>query len=162
MTVRTGYIRYDVLYAYVLSRMQYRSALAQQNEDELLKRLLNVSDKERSSARKRQENDLKKAEKRKAEVDFLFAKMYEDWSVGRITEYNFNMLSQKYQTEQWELDAKIEQLREASEAATQTVIDAEKWMLPMLNIHGNINIVQEVSTSFSTPSFSTVKLLRVK
>ena len=35
----------------------------------------------------------KKAEKRKAEVDGLFAKMYEDWSAGRITEYNFNMLS---------------------------------------------------------------------
>ena len=122
------YIRYDVLYAYVLSRLQYWSVLAQQNEDELLKRLLNASDKERSSARKRQENDLKKAEKRKAEVDALFAKMYEDWSAGRITEYNFNMLSQKYQTEQRELDAKIEQLREATEAAAQTAIDAEKWI----------------------------------
>lgn len=41
-----------------------------------------------------------KAEKRKAEVDGLFAKMYEDWSAGRITEYNFNMLSEKYQNEQ--------------------------------------------------------------
>ena len=122
------YIRYDVLYAYVLSRLQYWSVLAQQNEDELLKRLLNASDKERSSARKRQENDLKKAEKRKAEVDALFAKMYEDWSAERITEYNFNMLSQKYQTEQRELDAKIEQLREATEAAAQTAIDAEKWI----------------------------------
>ena len=40
------------------------------------------------------------AEKRKAEVDGLFAKMYEDWSAGRITEYNFNMLSEKYQNEQ--------------------------------------------------------------
>ena len=122
------YIRYDVLYAYVLSRLQYWSVLAQQNEDELLKRLLNASDKERSSARKRQENDLKKAEKRKAEVDALFAKMYEDWSAERITEYNFNMLSQKYQTEQRELDAKIAQLREATEAAAKTAIDAEKWI----------------------------------
>lgn len=43
-------------------------------------------------------------------------------------EYNFNMLSQKYQTEQRELDAKIEQLREATEAAAQTAIDAEKWI----------------------------------
>lgn len=122
------YIRYDVLYAYVLSRLQYWSVLAQQNEDELLKRLLNASDKERNSTRKRQENELKKAEKRKAEVDALFAKMYEDWTAGRITEYNFNMLSQKYQTEQRELDAKIEQLREATEAAAQTAIDAEKWI----------------------------------
>ena len=47
-----------------------------------------------------------KAEKRKAEVDGLFAKMYEDWSAGRITEYNFNMLSEKYQNEQKELETK--------------------------------------------------------
>ena len=44
----------------------------------------------------------KRQEKRKAEVDTLFAKMYEDWSAGRITEYNFNMLSEKYQGEQRE------------------------------------------------------------
>ena len=91
------YIRYDVLYAYVLSRLQYWSVLAQQDGDKLLKRLLNASDKERNTARKRQTAELKKAEKRKAEVDTLFAKMYEDWSAGRITEYNFNMLSEKYQ-----------------------------------------------------------------
>ena len=122
------YIRYDVLYAYVLSRLQYWSQQAQQDEDKLLKRLLNASDKERSSARKKQASELKKAEKRKAEVDGLFAKMYEDWSAGRITEYNFNMLSEKYQGEQKELDEKIQQLHEAMEAAAQSTVDAEKWV----------------------------------
>ena len=29
-------------------------------------------------------------------VDRLFTKMYEDWSSGHITEYNFKILSQKY------------------------------------------------------------------
>ena len=46
-------------------------------------------------------------DRRKAEIDGLFAKMYEDWSAGRITEYNFNMLSEKYQNEQKELETKI-------------------------------------------------------
>lgn len=122
------YIRYDVLYAYVLSRLQYWSQQAQQDEDKLLKRLLNASDKERSSAREKQASELKKAEKRKAEVDGLFAKMYEDWAAGRITEYNFNMLSEKYQGEQKELDEKIQQLHEAMEAVAQTAVDAEKWV----------------------------------
>lgn len=82
----------------------------------------------KNTARKRQTAELKKAEKRKAEVDTLFAKMYEDWSAGRITEYNFNMLSEKYQGEQRELDAKIERLHEAMEVAAQTAVDAEKWI----------------------------------
>ena len=77
-----------------------------------LKRLLNASDRERNSAKKKQAAELKKAEKRKAEVDGLFANMYEDWSDGRITEYNFNMLSEKYQNEQKELETKIRQLHE--------------------------------------------------
>ena len=117
-----------MLYAYVLSRLQYWSQQAQQDEDKLLKRLLNASDKERSSTREKQASELKKAEKRKAEVDGLFAKMYEDWAAGRITEYNFNMLSEKYQGEQKELDEKIQQLHEAMEAAAQTAVDAEKWV----------------------------------
>lgn len=54
--------------------------------------------------------------------------MYEDWAAGRITEYNFNMLSEKYQGEQKELDEKIQQLHEAMEAAAQTAVDAEKWV----------------------------------
>ena len=44
------------------------------------------------------------------------------------TEYNFNMLSEKYQGEQRELNAKIERLHEAMEAAAQTAVDAEKWI----------------------------------
>lgn len=122
------YIRYDVLYAYVLSRIQYWSNQAQQNENKLLKHLLNASDKERNAVKRKQASELKRAERRKAEIDGLFAKMYEDWSSGRISEYNFNMLSEKYQAEQIELDAKIKQYRESIEASEQTAIDVGKWV----------------------------------
>ena len=122
------YIRDDVLCAYVLSRLQYWSQQAQQNEEELLKRLMGATDRERSAAKKKQAAELRKSEKRKSEIDSLFMKMYEAWSAGRITEYNFNMLSEKYQTEQQELDAKIQQLRTSMEADQQSVQDAEKWI----------------------------------
>ena len=138
------YIRYDVLYAYVLARLQYWSALAQKDEDKLLKRLLNASDRERTSAKKKQAAELKKAEKRKAEVDGLFAKMYEDWSAGRITEYNFNMLSGKYQNEQTELETKIRQLHEAMEAAVQTATDAEKWIALMKQYVNPVELTAEL------------------
>ena len=47
-----------------------------------------------AAARKKQAAELKKAEKRKAEVDTLFARMYEDWGGGGVSrEYNFSMLS---------------------------------------------------------------------
>ena len=125
------YIRYDVLYAYVLSRLQYWSGLVQHDEERLLKQLLNATDKGQAAARKKQAAELKKAEKRKAEVDTLFARMYEDWAAGRITEYNFSMLSGKYQSEQAELDEKIEQLQSAIATESQNAVDAEKWIALM-------------------------------
>ena len=54
--------------------------------------------------------------------------MYEDWAAGRITEYNFNMLSQRYQTEQQELAEKIEKLNADLAAQQQSAVDAEKWV----------------------------------
>lgn len=122
------YIRYDVLYAYVLSRLQYWSQQAVQDEDELLKQLLHASDRERAAAKRRQAAELKKAEKRKAVVDRLVTKTYEDWSTGHLDKYYFNMLSQKYQDERQELDEKIRQLHEAAETAAQTAAEAEKWV----------------------------------
>ena len=122
------YIRYDVLYTYVLARVRYWAKQAEIDEDVLLQRLLKTGDRERQAESKKQADELKKAEKRKAEVDRLFARMYEDWAAGRITEYNFNMLSQKYQSEQQSLTEQIEALKTQLATQEQSTADAEKWV----------------------------------
>ena len=122
------YIRYDYLYHYVLTRIQDLWRQAQVDEKELLHRLLKGSEQELAANTKRQSVELTRAEKRRTEVDRKFAKLYEDWSDGRITEYNFNMMSQKYQTEQQELTEKIERLSAELESEKQTTVDAETWI----------------------------------
>ncbi len=122
------YVRYDTLYAYVLTRIQYWAGQAELGEEQLLERLLKTGDKGRAAQTKKQSAELAKAEKRKAEVDRLFAKMYEDWSAERITGYNFNMLSQKYQAEQSELIDKIDRIKAELTTERQTASDAEKWV----------------------------------
>ena len=122
------YIRYDMLYGYVLSRLQYWSEQVHRDDEKLLQQLLNAGNKERSAAKKQRAVELKKATKRKAEVDGLFTKMYEDWSLGKITEYNFTMLSERFQTEQQELETKIRELQEALSSMEQTESDAGKWV----------------------------------
>ena len=122
------YIRYDFLYHYVLTRIQDLWRQAQVDETELLHRLLKGSEQELAANAKRQSAELTRAEKRRTEVDRKFAKLYEDWSDGRITEYNFNMMSQKYQTEQQELTEKIERLSAELESEKQTTVDAETWI----------------------------------
>ncbi len=122
------YVRYDTLYAYVLARLQDWIYQAHTDEKELLNRLLKTSDKESTKAHKKQSAELAKSEKRKAEVDRLFVKLYEDWTSERITEYNFKMLSQKYQAEQQELVEKIDRLKTELATEKQTTADAEKWI----------------------------------
>ena len=72
-----------------------------------------------------------KAEERKAEVDTLFARMYEGLAAGLVTEYNFSMLSGKYQSEQTELDETIELLQSAIATESQNAADAENWIALM-------------------------------
>ena len=122
------YLRYDVLYSYVLLRLRYWAEYAQRNEDELLEILIQSGTKEKAALFKKQTDELNKAKKRKAEVDRLFAKMYEDWANERITEYNFNMMSQKFQTEQQELDERIEKLETELATEKETVDNAKKWI----------------------------------
>ena len=122
------YVRYDTLYAYVLARLQDWIYQSHTDEKELLNRLLKTSDKEAVKAHKKQSAELAKAEKRKAEVDRLFVKFYEGWTSERISEYNFKMLSQKYQSEQQELVEKIDKLRAELATEKQTAADAEKWI----------------------------------
>ena len=122
------FIRYEVLYAYVLDRLQFWSALAAGDEQQLLERLLQSGGQNRAAERKKQAAELRKAEKRKNAVNELFVKMYEDWSAGHISESNFNILSERYQVEQAELDNRIAALKSAMESADQSAEDAEKWV----------------------------------
>lgn len=123
------YIRYDVLYPYVLSRLQYWSQEAQRlDQDSLLQRLLKSEGKERTSVKNRAAAELKRAEKRQGEIDTVFAKLYEDRASEKITERNFLMLSQKYQSEQAELSEKIQTLQEQLVKVQQENSDAGRWV----------------------------------
>lgn len=122
------YIRYDVLYEHVLTSLQYWSAQVQKNETKVLTRLLQSSSKGGETRKKKTETELTKIERRKAEVDRLFVKIYEDWSSERLTESNFNMLFEKYQKEQQELEEKILLLKKKLSEAEQSADDAERWV----------------------------------
>ena len=127
-TCTAHYIRYDTLYTYVHARLMYWWQQAQADEAKLTERILKAGDKENDAQTKARTASLTRAEKRKDELDRLFSKLYEDWASERITEYNFNTLSKKYQTEQEELLVKIDKLTAELSAEQQSVIDAEKWI----------------------------------
>ncbi|SFP69755.1 Recombinase zinc beta ribbon domain-containing protein [Oscillibacter sp. PC13] len=122
------YVCYDTLYAYVLSRLRYWSAQADVGEEHLKGQLLHANDREQQRMTRMREAELKRAQKRQKELDRLFSKLYEDWAAERITEYNFNALSEKYQTEQAEVLEKIEQLQAELATEQQATVSIGQWI----------------------------------
>ena len=74
------------------------------------------------------QNELARVQKRCEEVNRLFARLYEDWASGHLTEYNFTMLSSKYQAEQQELRQKILDAKTKLDAQRELDNSAEKWV----------------------------------
>lgn len=122
------YIRYDVLYAYVLSRLQYWSKQVQLDSSQLIHDLQKNLGSEQASEIGRMQSEQLRAEKRCEEINRLFARLYEDWASGRLTEYNFTMLSSKYQAEQQELSQKILDAKTKLDAQRELDNSAEKWV----------------------------------
>ena len=139
------YIRYDVLYAYVLSRLQYWIQAIHRDGEAMEKRLLQATDEEHASANKRAEMELQRAKKRLTELDNLLAKLYEDSVAGKINERNFDMLSQKYQQEQEETESKIQTLTAQLKESRQQTEGVEKWI--------------DLLRQFSSPTELTAELL---
>ena len=122
------YIRYDILYAVVLDRIQYWIQQAQVNEETLFNHLEKMMDMVTNTEIKKQTADLTVARKRKSDVDNLFTRMYEDLINGKITEYNFEMLSKKYQAEQEALSERIDRLETALANRKTQSLNIEKWV----------------------------------
>lgn len=122
------YIRYDTLYAYVLSRLQYWSAQSDMGEEHLKRQLLHANDREQQRMVKMRDTELKRAQKRQKELDRLFSKLYEDWAAERITEYNFKVLSEKYQIEQADVLEKIERMQAELATEQQAVVNIDQWI----------------------------------
>lgn len=122
------YIRYDVLYSFVLSRLKFWSESVQQDEQAVLRRLSKSSMAEQTDGTKRAEQEKKQAEKRLNELDKLLSKVYEDRISDRINERNFSMLTQKYQQEQDALQARLETLTEQLNSVREQENGVEKWV----------------------------------
>ncbi len=139
------YLRYDVLYSFVLSRLQYWIEAVRHNEQAILDRLSKSTITEQAAAMKRATQEKRRAEKRLNELDNLLAKIYEDRLNEKINERNFSMLSQKYQQEQGELETKIEALTAQLASTKEQEDSVNKW----------IDLIKQ----FSSPTELTAELL---
>lgn len=144
----TGHsISHRVLCTIVLSRIQYWIRQANIDEDRLLRRLeysVRDSDSQKSKTR---DNLLAEAKRKKEEVDSKFVKLYEDYASGRITEYNFSLMSNRYQEAQSELDEKIQHLISLEDAKKQDEARCMNWVNILKSYTNPTELTRELLTS---------------
>ena len=98
-----------VLHEAVLADIQAHAKAAVGNREALVKKIADQMHLRVSSDRAQHKRDLKQCKARIAEIEDLYAKLYEDVSKGLLPEKRFQMLAERYDKEQAELTEKIEQ-----------------------------------------------------
>ena len=80
-------------------------AFVKDNEDEFVQMAMDNSVQKQSSELSKSRKKLKESEKRIAELDRLFTRLYEDNVSGKISDERFSIMSAGYEDEQKKLKA---------------------------------------------------------
>lgn len=105
------YIREKVIYQLVLESMQRVLFYVQAYENDFVQGQLDKSTEEQKKELAKKRRELSRVEKRIAELDVLFQRIYEDNISGKLTDERFAIMSANYEDEQKLLKKAAEQLR---------------------------------------------------
>ena len=122
------YIRTCVLNEIVLGELNKLLATVRENEDEFIKTAMNNSVQKKSSELTKARKTLKQAEKRIAELDRLFTRLYEDNVLGKISDERFAMMSVGYDDEQKKLKAIAAEITALIDSAEQKSSDVTAFL----------------------------------
>jgi len=98
------------LFDAVLADIRHYAKLAVEGDEKRVRQLQQQLSSIGETEQKALEREKRKLTKRLAELDKLFSALYEDKVMERISERNFDMVSRKYETEQAQLAARLEEI----------------------------------------------------
>jgi hypothetical protein len=107
----THYVRVDFLEQVVLGEIRRLTQFASRYETEFVKAAIGQSQQNIEAEREALRRELKALQKRDAELDNLFQRIYEDNESGKITDERFAKMSVSYETEQAELVQRVKALQ---------------------------------------------------
>lgn len=122
------YIRTAVLKKIIISELNKLLETVHTNEDEFVRAAMENSVQSQENELKKARKLVKQYEKRVAELDKLFTRLYEDNVSGKISDERFEMMSKGYEDEQAELKIKISELSTFIEAKEQKSADTSQFL----------------------------------
>ena len=122
------YIRTCVLNEIVLGELNKLLASVRENEDEFVQTAMSNSVQRKSSELTKAKKTLKQAQKRIAELDRLFTRLYEDNVLGKISDERFAMMSKGYEDEECKLKETVAELTAYIDTAEQKSSDVTSFL----------------------------------
>ena len=121
------FIRTEVLRTIVIAELNRLLETVHNNEDEFIRVAMENSVQSQENELKKARKLVKQYEKRIAELDKLFTRLYEDNVSGKISDERFEMMSNGYEAEQADLKVKISELSTAIEEKEQKSADTSQF-----------------------------------
>ena len=122
------YIRTSVLSEIVLGEVNKLLAIVKENEKAFVQSAMESSATKHSSELFKAKKALNKAEKRIAELDRLFTRLYEDNVSGKVSDERYAVMSAGYENEQKKLKADVAELTAFIETAKQKASDVKSFL----------------------------------
>lgn len=122
------FIRTIVLKEIILGELNKMISFVKENEDEFIQAAMDNSVQKQSSELAKSRKKLRDAEKRIAELDRLFIRLYEDNVSGKISDERFSIMSAGYEDEQKKLRATVAELTDFIETAEQKSADVTAFI----------------------------------
>ena len=132
---KTHHIRVDVLTRLVRNDIANIVKFANEFEDEFVKIVVDEDYKRIQATQKRNFETLNNMFARDKELDILYEKVFEEKALGNLSEERFLKLSERYEEKQFELKAKIKNMK-------KIVAEEKKYEL---NADGFLKIVRKYS-----------------
>jgi len=121
-------MRIPILEQLVLMHVRSVTEYARNHEDEFVRQLSDKSAMEHKAVIERQKRELIKAERRYAELDHLFVRIYEDHVNDKLSDERFLLLSTRYEAEQKHLKSAIALLTGQIEVSTEQSQNVDKFI----------------------------------
>ena len=124
----THSIRTVILEELLLQNLRLIVSFAKEHKNEFVQMVMDMDLKERNRGLAKKKKLLTESEKRIAELDNIFMRLYEDNISGKLTDERFRKLSQNYENEQSSLKDQVVLLREEIEKVESQCANVDRFL----------------------------------
>ncbi len=125
---QTHSVRTVILDELILKNLREIVSLVSKSKEEFVRMVMDADAKQRNRDLARRKKTLADADKRIAELDMIFKRIYEDNISGKLSDDRFQKLSADYENEQRELQALAAELRQEVETEEGKTANVNRFL----------------------------------